>query len=705
MQNENNISKKHIILLLSIGTIAIWMFRVEDPYKLLLLVLLMAWVYSRPILHFSRIDAILAGICLFDIVNWCLHPFSGMEVAYGSTTCFIGYLLLRSALNNEHNINIFLKAFCFPASVALCIALLSFAIFKNSIYAVGFNDTYPFRFLFKPLGYVTNAYSVISFLLLVFFTIGYIKVKKWHYFFGGLWVCCSIMILLSFSRGAYIAWGIYIVATLLIIISWKKKLYFLVTCICISGLAWLLFPVETSTTCSMNKTVLQRQSTEGRLLATESALNIFKNNKWLGAGNGNYTLVMDKDIGQDSRRSYTSYAPNIIVQLLIERGIIGLSMYIYLFVVTGFTIWKQRRHTITLVIGGVLLSICVKELTMSVILNELIVQFLLYTLLVFLQIEGSDSKEQGEILAKNLKHILLISGSLCFVGCEAYSIWHMYNENYNIKSIIAFKKKNYKEAIGWIEQTPEQTPYLVNRLMLGVNIPDSLMSDYWPCLERTLGLLNQRVHEDIYIDYLHAKVLKKKGEIKNAYALLQILVEDYPQNAIFQYELFSLLYDMGEKSKAISHLEKALWLFPRLVHMPRVTLLKETSSCFASRTLKNITYYQISDRHTPDWYARYGYLTYYIGDKKDAESLLKKAIEDQPNFSTPWLLLGKLNELKGQGQEAACCFKKYTLLNKGAFANFTKDVVVAEQNISEEEILFSLYAIKFRSWYQSDLLF
>ena len=156
---------------------------------------------------------------------------------------------------------------------------------------------------------------------------------------------------------------------------------------------------------------------------------------------------------------------------------------------------------------------------------------------------------------------------------------------------------------------------------------------------------------------------------------------------------------MGEKSKAISHLEKALWLFPRLVHMPRVTLLKETSSCFASRTLKNITYYQISDRHTPDWYARYGYLTYYIGDKKDAESLLKKAIEDQPNFSTPWLLLGKLNELKGQGQEAACCFKKYTLLNKGAFANFTKDVVVAEQNISEEEILFSLYAIKFRSWY------
>lgn len=681
------------------------MFRIEDPYKLLLLCLLVGYGWINLEFHFSRIDIALVGIWIYDMISWGMHPLVGMDSLYRTTICFIGYLLLRN-MRSEKQSTIFLKAFCFPSSIALCITLIAFVIFKDAIHIADFKNIYPFRFLFRPLGYVTNVWSSVLLFMLGIFTIGYFKVVKWRFFFSLLWICCSIAILLSFSRGAYIAWGSNVIIMLLLFDTWRKRLYFFVICLCIGGTIALLFPVETSTTCSMNKTILQRQSTKSRLTATESAIRAFPKNKWLGAGNGNYLLIVDKDLNQDSTQAYTSYAPNIIVQIMIEKGLMGLGIYIFLLTVVILSIWRQRHHTIVLVIGGVVLSVCVKELTMSVMLTDYLVLFLMYLLLAFLQMEQNCEQNLCEKQpAKPWKFILLISGGLCFAGCEIYTLRHFQNESYNQMSINAFNKGNYSEAIDYLEHTSQQTPYLINRVMLGINLPDSLFANYKACIEHSLELLKQDNKEDVYTIYLQTRILERKGKNDIACNILDSLVNAFPNNAVFCYELFSLLSKRGRISEALPYLKKSLVLLPRLIHVQRVRLLRTAVPHFFQEIIQDLISQQENSARSPDWYARCGYLAYCIGNDRIAQTWLNQSIKEQSNFAIPWLLLGKLHEKKESKEEADNCFRKYNLLTKGAFSNSTDEVNLSEVSILEQKILFWQYAMKIQDRYYSNLLF
>lgn len=707
MQNENKNSLWNYLAVCSLLMILVMgLFRMNDPYLLLLPCLLIVGVCMQLKFHLSCVDLALGTIWLTDIIRWCLYPTSGIETVYNTTLCLTGYLLLRNILDDHRSMILFLKAFCFPAAASLCIALISFIIFKDALYTAGFIDTYPFRFLFHPLGHITNVWSMASLLIGGLFVIGYIKVAKWRWVFIGLWFSSSLVTLLSFSRGAYLAWGLNVIVILLAFDAWRKRLYFFILCLCIGGTVWVLFPSEFSTTCTMNKTVSQRQSTESRLNATECAMKVSLKNKWLGAGNGNYLLMVDKELNQDSTQAYTSYAPNAIVQIIVEKGWIGLTIYLFLFIAIASIVWIQRHHSVTVVIGGILLSVCVKELTMSVMLNNYLVLFLIYVVLALLQMKQDNKRKlfQG-IPVKLCKYALLAGGVLCFVVFEVYTLRHLQNENYNQMSINAFNKENYQEAIRCLEQTPEQTPYLINRVMLGLSLPDSLLPNYWLCMDRSMILLKQKNKEDIYIDYLRAKLAERKEKNELACNILDTLANKFPENAVFQYELFTLLYDRGMLSKGFSHLENALLLLPNLIHKPKVKQVKNTMPHIFSKILENIISQQKKDNQSANWYARCGYLAYYIGDDKISETLLRQSVDEQPSFITPYYLLGKLCEKKKQKNEAANYFRKYNLLMNGAFSNNNGEVKPIETSIPEQKILLQRYSMKFQNWYHSNLLF
>ena len=78
----------------------------------------------------------------------------------------------------------------------------------------------------------------------------------------------------------------------------KEKLKLLVVVLLSVGTVSLFCSKEVMTTLSMNKTASQRQSTQGRMNATCSALNVFPLHLWFGAGTGNYTLAMDKELNR-----------------------------------------------------------------------------------------------------------------------------------------------------------------------------------------------------------------------------------------------------------------------------------------------------------------------------------------------------------------------------------------------------------------------
>lgn len=655
----------YVSAIMVIFAITLWMFKIHDPAMLLLPCLLIVSMGQHNNTKISFIDFFITSICLYDILHWYICPFPGNIYAYTSLICFISYVLIRRLSCKKNIQNFFLKLTLIPIIIALGVTLASFIIFIGSVYQAGFSDTYSFRHLFTPFGYITNAWSSIYLPILGLLTISFYRIPKWRILFGTLWIITSAAMLLSFSRGAFIAWGVYALCILLSVSSWRKKLKFLGICFCISGSIWFLFPSETATTLAMNKKTTQRGSTESRFNTMEKAIDIFKeNNRWTGSGNGTFSLALDKMLFQDTTHAFTSYAPNIIIQLMVEKGIVGLTLYIGLGIsILIFCIKRKEQMEIWLT-AGCLLALLIKEMTMSILLNDAIVGLLIYILIALLQTNDSIEKIPP-ISSSWKKYTLPLLGGICYIG--------------------------------FLASRPKEIPTLVNRAITAIQNPDSLQT-HEQLDNLNMELSNVDTSKDTYLLYIQAKLTLLEGKNEKACLLLQNLARKYPRNASFQYDLSYALYQDGKKEEAAIALSKALWLKPRLLQTNEMKDLFATDSLMKNNVINRLTPQLAEQEKAPDAYARYGYLTYYLIKKEKAYFFLKKALDKQPNLSTPWLLIGNIYKDKGKEKEAKQCFKKYNLLTNGAFSN-QKYKSQKEQVYSAYKLLFEEYAKKFPNWY------
>ena len=130
-------------LLLALA-VTVTMFRIGDPCCLLLVCLLAGLAWQRPCFRWWGIDGVLMCICLYDAVDFCLHPYRGIEAAEASLTGLCCYFLIRNA-----SVESFLKLLLLPVGAALTLTFVSFGMFAEAVQGAGFTDTYPFRFLFR----------------------------------------------------------------------------------------------------------------------------------------------------------------------------------------------------------------------------------------------------------------------------------------------------------------------------------------------------------------------------------------------------------------------------------------------------------------------------------------------------------------------------------------------------------------------------
>lgn len=158
---------------------------------------------------------------------------------------------------------------------------------------------------------------------------------------------------------------------------------------------------------------MQRQSTEGRIGAAHAAWNAFRERPLLGYGNGNFTYAIDHAMNQDSTHPCTSFAPNIIMQLLVEKGILGAMFYLLLTVVVLHFIWKHRQRPKSRIIFCVLLALLAKEMTQATLLCVPFTFFMLYVLLAFLQSGEVVMEEKMERKASG--YILPGVALVCFI--------------------------------------------------------------------------------------------------------------------------------------------------------------------------------------------------------------------------------------------------------------------------------------------------
>ncbi len=676
------------IAVLFITIMTILLFQVEDRYLvcLLLLAAVLAIIRPLPIEQWTIIDGCLSLITVYDITS-CLYARCPVPAIYKtvlSLFCLTVYFVSRKLFTSKRATQIILRGSYLPISVALLLAICSFFIFRQSVLSVGFEDTYHFRFLFRPLSYPTNAWAEV-----LLFLLSWVCIVR-HY--SGPFIFLVILaILLSFSRGAYIALGIYIITWLLLVKVKRTKYYLLISSILAVMLTGIFFPKEMKTTLQMNRTTSQQRSTQGRITAAQSAWKAYQKYPLFGYGNGNYTFAVDRTLNQDSTRPNTSFAPNIFIQLLIEKGVVGLLLYLILLMAICRTIIKHRKRPENIMIACTLLALITKEMTHATLLSTPFALFMLYVLLAFLQ-----KKEMLTVAEKNKYTVLdyLVSGvvMVCYLCWLIFSFQQNRIRSYQQQSIAVWEKGEFTEAFRLMKEVGEQTPHLINQGFLHMQYyrktgnQKSLQS-----AEQLLQHASRQQPEDVQIRYLLARLYIYAKESEKAFPIVQDLVAKYPRNSLYLSAFSDILYQQGEKDVALPLLVNAIRYTPRLLTGPRIRDLQQNDQSFYDTLQQSLYALTPSFEDSPTDYARYGYIAWWCGNKSVSDGYLRNAINDLPNLATPWRLLGDEN--------------KYRLLLYGAFqSNLLSIELPREKKMSDELLFKEIYQAKFENWYGCELV-
>lgn len=342
----------------------------------------------------------------------------------------------------------------------------------------------------------------------------------------------------------------------------------------------VFMPKEFNTTLQMDQTVSQQQSTQSRITATEAAWHVFKERPLLGYGNRNYMYAVDPLLGQDSTKPFTSIAPNLPVQLLVEKGIVGTLLYLFVGIVVCRILWRYRKRTDSRIIAAIGLAIFVKDMAQATWLNTPFLLFVSYLLGAYLQRDET-------ITTETTRSAYLIPGI----------------------AIIVF--------IGWnVPQLPWMLDPTGNDLQEG---------NYEKAYHRH--------PEDVQLRYLYAESIQ-------ADSILESLAECYPKHSLYRSAYAWRSYQQGDTATALDMMAEAIRYTPRLIAGEAMMRWQEQDSLFYLRIQQTVSAFRPAPDASPADYARYGYLAYAGGDTLRATGYLQQAVYALPNLATPWLLLG-----------------------------------------------------------------
>lgn len=699
-----------IAIIILLAVVAMALFQVNDPYGLKILLLLMCAIWSSSFSrqNFSYIDMIVLLWWGYDILLcWMgINAIASIYAIRTSTVCLLLYISLRNIGLVSGASRLYWRGLCLIVGITIVLSLGTFVIFKNAVIVAGFEELYSFRFLFKPLGYHTNAWATFLFL-----SVGVMALARQKRVIGyGMYLClmgltwCAL--LLSFSRGVFILAGFYGLGLLWGMCSTKERLGTIAVILLAVGMVTLGFPQETKTTLSLHKTVSQQQSTQGRVHATKAALEVFAENRWLGAGTGNYTLVVDRTLNQDSRQAYTSYAPNFMIRVLIEKGLVGVALYFVGGIGVGIYCYRRRQWNTGRIIGVSLFMVFLKEMTLCTLPDTPIGIVLVYIMLAGIQQQERLTASLNNVAYRKLRNGVLVLCVLCYIGCIV-CFFKQQSENKRIElSWIALEKENYEEVIHLTQQMGEEVPLLINKATVYMSCFLKQKNNAWLIYaEQALKEADRKQPEDVHIDYLLAELALLQNNRNEAVCILQRLAALYPENALYQYKLYECLLFDNRDIEALVYLENAIRLMPRILQMESVKLFQVKKPIFNEHLIANLLRYQPTDKEPVSELARFGFIAYHFNQKEIAKSCLQRVVQKMPHFSTPWFLLGQIYAQENDNKEAELCKRRYKLLTWGAFA-FSVDGV--NEKVSEpisEEILLNKYIMKFKSWYLYNLHF
>ena len=317
--------------------------------------------------HLQLLDCSLLIICVIEIFLLFFSSYipnsinSVLNVLFG--VCF--WFLLRVCINKS-TFNSYLKVLSVIILLLSFGTLLFYAKHRSGFIQAGYEDMTLVRQYYHPFGIISNDWVAVLICLLPIPMHSYLNSERLYQKTTHLvsFTALNLALLVSFSRGAYLSLFIYYGLCSLFYFtkgtSRKKRFIRLFICtVAISSIALLPDKASLTTTLSATSTTSQKRSITGRYKKWGEAIALFKENLVYGTGGGNYGKSSDLFVKQDGL-SLSNRSTNSYLQLIVEKGLVGASAYLFSIIcilIMGFKYRSRLFNSIPFIASLVAFSV------------------------------------------------------------------------------------------------------------------------------------------------------------------------------------------------------------------------------------------------------------------------------------------------------------------------------------------------------------
>lgn len=670
-------------------------------------------LWRKAPIGFSIIDAGVIVVWSYDLLSlaWSINSSPTIIFLYTETTAVVCYFLVRYLSRTENGIRRLLSIFCTIIGVVVFVGLGTFWFYVDALKEIDIENIYFFRHLYRPFGLATNDWAGLLWLFGGIVAVAYtvfdaMRVQRWLLTLG---ICILFLVVVSFSRGMYISLGAFFVLAVIYLFRRPSvrnfRIFGFLGLFLISAI--VLFGTPVCTTLRMGKTISQQLSTSGRIEMIENACAVVKEYPFTGVGRGNFTLALNPSHFEDDRVGFTSYAPSLLVQIAVEKGIVGLILYLCWAIGILFYCIRNSRIASWVVLCFLSLYV-VREQTFPIFFESDSAQCLVFVLLAVMQSQatrqfGGALSSEGYTFVFPVLLLATCIATSCFVGKTAR------NNRHFRACDTALVEKNWEVVQYELAACSRSTPALVNSALACAEIYEhTKKKDLLWRADSLLQVAIARNPKDNHLIYLRAMCSMLSADYLESEHRLCEMVTRYPGNAIYRFGLFKCLYQQNKTDEAAEQLSQCIVLSPRIMDTDFWDASVQRDSMLFEKTRRRLQAIVQDTSSGPHLSARLGKIAFELGDHVLAEKYLSESLRQLPNLSGVWYNMGQVYRKTGNDRQATACFKHAYRLEQGVFAPLDRldDYLRARDvlRLTPETLLGTHYAVKFQSWYSAPLL-
>ena len=689
-------------------------FNVEDNWFVLGWILGLALALSvvrKKRISLTAVDLFVAGWLIYELLQLFLlsfNPVQGLHRVGGTVAVVLYYFLLRAYLHGDKKTTLLTGLYALVVGVLLFIALHAFRLFLQGMEELGWgHDVLDFKYLYRPMGYLNNVWNsfLIAMMGILVVALYYFRQRKVIRFC--LFLCMAgvaLNLLLTFSRGAYLALVFWIAGMIVCLLSSKvtldirRKAGMIVAFAALPAIGLLCFHQwqNMCDTWQFSETVSQQRSTEGRVNSTEAAMAVFRGHMLWGVGDGNYSQAVAPSLFENDDVTFTSFAPSSLVQLGVEKGAVGLILWggmAVSFLVLFVRERKKDFYSYAILVS--LLAIGIRELSFAAFFEYTGMMVIFFTLLAVYQnrYEGLptvdiDLSRRGRAAAFIIPVVLL---------CLFVSTVRQRQQRDAAQHALCLRNiqaHRLDSAVCYINTDSGIFPDLLHRGMVEWLRYKAEKDTASLCAAEEY--LQKALHtgsNDNMARYDLAMVWKHQGKREKALQMMQSLADRFPENALYHIGVYGLTEEPAEKER---HLLSAVKTMPQLLETAWWQEAAGSNDSLQERLCKMLDEEKEVYRYNPVRLAKYGKIYFLTGETEKAEQCLLRSVELLPSLIAPWRYLSQI------AYEREDTDKGYEYIRHVSYARPAEEEDAAA--VRSYRFLADKYVTQFRRWYLENTL-